>query len=65
MHHLLTAAGGSGHAIDWPAFVTSVDLLLPERTPTGPMPVWQASAPDPEAAAEATERRREELLSCM
>ena len=60
-------SGGSGGAaaIDWPAFVSCVDLLLPDRAAAAHVPVWQALAPDRTRAAELTELRREELLSCM
>ena len=59
------SGGGGVAAIDWPAFVNCVDLLLPDRAATVHVPVWQALAPDPARAAELTELRREELLSCM
>ena len=59
------SGGGGAAAIDWPAFVSCVDLLLPDRVAAAHMPVWQALAPDPARAAELTELRREELLSCM
>ena len=58
-------ASGGAAAIDWPAFVSCVDLLLPDRAAAAHVPVWQALAPDPARAAELTELRREELLSCM
>ena len=59
------SSSGGAAAIDWPAFVSCVDLLLPDRAAAVHVPVWQALAPDPVRAAELAELRREELLSCM
>ncbi|GAX73312.1 hypothetical protein CEUSTIGMA_g766.t1 [Chlamydomonas eustigma] len=52
-------AGDLIMAIDWKAFVSTVQLLL------SPQSSWQAAALDPDEAEATVEERREELLSCM